>query len=510
MEMESTYLDILQEISELVSLNKSHQKTLKEMLRILDQRMGMRRGLVSIFHKDLGELHADIWHGFETADNQNIKYKLGEGITGKVAEHGVPMAFSQLDDVPFFLNRSGSRKNLDLAKLSFICVPIKYYNEVIGTISVDISIDNAQISINTLDAELKMLQVIASLVAAFLEQIKTEKENIYLRQNLLGDQALTKIYGNSSKVKGIKQLVSQVANSPTTVLITGETGTGKELVAEAIHILSPRKNETLVRINCGAIPESLIESELFGHEKGAFTGAVEKKIGKLESGHQGTVFLDEIGELPLMAQVKLLRVLQEREIQRIGSNKTIPIDIRIIAATNRYLEEDVASGRFRSDLFYRLNVFPIQLPSLRERGADIILLADYFVEKYSRLLNKKVTRISTAAIDALMAYHWPGNVRELENCIERAVIVATENVIRYQDLPPSLQMKDSKETEQQSMDLFRTKVQAYEKELIIDALKSCDGNQAKAAAMLGTTNRIMQYKINRLDIDFRKFRKKQP
>jgi Nif-specific regulatory protein len=299
-----------------------------------------------------------------------------------------------------------------------------------------------------------------------------------------------------------------VYNSSTTVLITGETGTGKELVANAIHGLSPRKNNPYRRINCGAIPESLIESELFGHEKGSFTGATERKFGKLEMAHTGTVFLDEIGELPLLSQVKLLRVLQEKEIERIGSVKSINLDVRIIAATNRNLEEEIEKGKFRSDLFYRLNVFPIHVPPLRERGADVILLADFFIEKYAKKIDKRISRISTAAIDALVAYHWPGNIRELENCIERATIVANENVIQYQDLPPSLQMKDLSLLEKDNADLFKTRVQAFEKELITDALKQAKGNQVKAAKILKTTTRVIQYKIQNLRIDLGIFKGK--
>lgn len=503
--MEIQYINALEEISTLVSQNKSHTKTLKEILSILDKKLGMSRGLISIFHRDLGELHAEIWHGIDEEDKPEIKYKLGEGITGKVAEHGIPMAFSQLEDVPFFLNKTGLRKDLDLSGLSFICVPIKFYNEVIGTLSIDLRVKNEETV--SLEHELQLLQIIASLVATFLEQIKIEKEKKLFQNNLMDADSLEKIKGNAGKLRAVKQLISQVADSPTTVLITGDTGTGKELVSEAIHTLSSRRNGPFIKINCGAIPESLIESELFGHEKGAFTGATERKIGKLESAHKGSIFLDEVGELPLMAQVKLLRVLQEQEIQRIGSTKDIKIDVRIIAATNRLLEKEVDEGRFRNDLFYRLNVFPIHMPPLRERGADIILLADFFVDKYSKKMNKRVTRISTAAIDALMAYHWPGNVRELENCIERAVIVATENVIRYHDLPPSLQMKEGEDQENTKIDLFKTKVSAYEKELIIDALKACQGNQAKAAQLLGTTTRVIQYKIVKLNIDFKKFRK---
>jgi Nif-specific regulatory protein len=510
--MQNLYLETLFSISEVLSSSKSHTKTLKEVLNILSSQLGMQRGLISIFHKSLGELHSNIWLGEPRDDEELIKFKLGEGITGKVAEHGIPMAFSKLDDVPFFLNRSGFRKNMNLSELAFICVPIKYYNEVIGTLSVDQINIHREDKNSSLDNELKLLNVTALLIASYLEQIKIEKENKILRNVLLGQDSLKKIIGNSSKLKATMTLVAQVADSPTTVMITGETGTGKELIAEAIHSLSSRKDGPFIRINCGAIPETLIESELFGHEKGSFTGAFERKVGKLEVAHKGSIFLDEIGELPLLAQVKLLRALQEKEIERIGSTKPIKIDVRIIAATNRQLEKEVNDGKFRSDLYYRLNVFPIHTPPLRERGADIMLLSDFFVEKYTHKLNKKVNRISTAAIDALMAYHWPGNVRELENCIERAVLLATENVIRYQDLPPSLQMKekglDLENAENQKIDIFRIRVEAFEKELIIEALKNAEGNQAKAAQQLGSTIRVIQYKIQKLNIDYKKFRGK--
>jgi Nif-specific regulatory protein len=506
--MKANYLSALHDIAHIVSQNRPHEDILREILTILAERVGLERGLISIFHAQLGEIHGDIWHGMD-ADNPQVKYKLGEGITGKVAEHGSPMAFTKLEEVPFFLDRSGLRQNLDLSELAFICVPIKYYNQVIGTLSVDQSNIDLAGEEHELDDELMLLNITASLIASYLEQVKTEKENNILRNALKTDSSVRRIMGNSRPIRNVVDLVTQVADTPTSVLITGETGTGKGLVAEAIHSLSSRSSGPFVKINCGAIPENLLESELFGHEKGAFTGATERKIGKLESAHNGTIFLDEIGELPLLSQVKILRVLQEKEIERIGSNKSLPIDVRIIAATNRELEIEVEQKNFRSDLYYRLNVFPIHMPSLRERGADITLLADYFVDKYARMLDKKVSRISTAAIDALMAYHWPGNVRELENTIERAILVAKNNVIQYHDLPPSLQMKEDVDNENEKIDHFKTKVEAFEKELIIDALKSSDGSQAKAAQILGTTTRIIQYKIKKLGIDFKRFRKRR-
>jgi Nif-specific regulatory protein len=256
------------------------------------------------------------------------------------------------------------------------------------------------------------------------------------------------------------------------------------------------------------MPDTLVESELFGHEKGAFTGAIQRRRGLFEEAHGGTIFLDEIGELSQAAQAKVLRVLQERQLQPVGSSRTVTVNVRIIAATNRNLEQDVAEGRFRADLFYRLNVFPIYMPTLRERGSDIILLADHFIVKYAKILGKRVKRISTPALDMLLAYHWPGNVRELENCIERAVILAPGDSVESHHLPPSLQMK-SKEAAKKERGKLDTLVGAYERSLIIDALKDARGNQSKAAKFLGTTKRIIQYKITKYALDPKRFKAKR-
>jgi len=292
------------------------------------------------------------------------------------------------------------------------------------------------------------------------------------------------------------------------VLITGETGTGKGLVASEIHYRSPRSDKPMVRLDCGAIPENLVESEIFGHVRGAFTGAVENRVGKFELARGGTIFLDEIGELPLASQVKLLRVLEEREFERVGGGKTIRADARVIIATNRDLEKEVAAGRFRSDLYYRLSVFPIHLPPLRERGADIILLADYFVQKLGDKMGCKITRIDSSALDMLISYHWPGNVRELQNCLERAIILATDGIIHGYHLPPSLQMAAAGEEHDGGGEggvNFQAMVKAYETTLIVEALKKTRGNQTKAARLLGTTKRVIQYKISSYGINYRKY-----
>ena len=310
------------------------------------------------------------------------------------------------------------------------------------------------------------------------EKEKLLEENIRLQNELKDRFQPDNMIGSSQAMQEVFDLIAQVTRSEATVLIRGESGTGKELVAHAIHYNSLRAEKPFIKVNCAALPESVIESELFGHEKGAFTGALATRKGRFEMADGGSIFLDEIGELSAMTQVKLLRVLQEREIERVGGSETIKVNVRIIAATNRNLEEEITRGTFREDLYYRLNVFPVHIPPLRERKTDVMLLADFFIEKYSRKNRKIVKRISSSAIDLVMSYHWPGNVRELENCIERASLLSTDQVIHAYHLPPSLQSAESSDT-----GLHSTLLQAVENleiELIKEALKSNRGNMAKA------------------------------
>jgi Nif-specific regulatory protein len=287
-------------------------------------------------------------------------------------------------------------------------------------------------------------------------------------------------------------------------LIQGATGTGKELVAQAIHYNSDRASKPFVKVHCAALPESVVESELFGHVRGAFTGAVMDRKGRFELAHGGTLFLDEIGDIPITIQIKLLRVLQEREFERVGGTKTLRVDVRLIAATNSNLTELVQEGRFREDLFYRLHVFPIYVPPLRKRKTDIVLLADFFLEKYAEATGKSVRRLSTAVIDMLLSYHWPGNVRELENCIERAVLVASDDVIHPHHMPPTLQTAEASGTATHGT--LKEMVDAYERDIILDALKSSRGNVASAARALGSTPRIVGYKVENFEIDARRYR----
>jgi Nif-specific regulatory protein len=329
-------------------------------------------------------------------------------------------------------------------------------------------------------------------------------ENITLREKLKERYSLYNIAGTSNKMNEVFQMIERIANTDVTVLIRGESGTGKELVANAIHFNSSRASKPFLKLNCAALPDTLTESELFGHERGAFTGATEQRMGRFERADGGTLFLDEIGTLNLVAQAKLLRVLQEREFERIGGNRTLRVDVRIITATSKDLERSIEEGTFREDLYYRLNVFPIFIPPLRERKTDILLLADHFVEKFNQKHKKDVRRISTPAIDMLMQYHWPGNVRELENSVERAVLLCTDRVIHSHHLPPTLQ------TGEQSGTLpslsFEGAVQNYEKELIIDALKNAGGNMAEAARLLKTSERVVSYSVRKLRINPKSYR----
>ncbi len=498
-------LAALHAIAKIMAQHQDLRDQLEQVLKEMSQRLGMQRGMISLLDRSTGEAWLDVAHDVNIAGRE-VMYRPGEGITGQVAQTGRPMAVANLDQEAHFLDRTGARKFLNRSELSFLCVPIIYDAHVVGVLSAD----KVAVKVENLDRELAMLVAVAELIAKAVHMRALEEENRRLRM-IIGrtKSPSADIIGTSKVMQEVFGLIAQVADSNTTVLIHGETGTGKELVAKSIHLQSTRAAGPLVQVNCAAMPDTLVESELFGHEKGAFTGALYKHRGKFEEANGGTIFLDEVGELSAAAQVKLLRVLQERQFQPLGSAKTISVNVRIIAATNRNLEEDVTAGRFRADLYYRLNVFPIYIPPLRERGNDIILLADHFVLKYSKEQGKTVKRISTSALDALLAYHWPGNVRELENCIERAVILAQGDAIASSNLPPSLQLKARTEGARRETDKLGALVEAQERALIVDTLKETQGNQSQAAKLLGTTKRIMQYKIHKLGIDPARFRQKR-
>lgn len=368
---------VIHEISKILVQGQEFRSDLERVLAVLRDEMGLERGMVSILFRNMQKLHVDVSIGMDKRQKE-VKYLLGEGITGRVVEEGRPMAVLNIDEEPLFLDRTGSRGGLDRKKISYICVPICFRDDVVGALGIDHTRTTDK---ETLDREMVFIEEIAFMIASRVRSRQLELENMELKDH----QEVRfegNIIGNSGVMRNLSRTLSKVADSSTSVLITGETGTGKEIVAREIHTRSPRCNAPLIKINCGAIPENLIESELFGHEKGSFTGAINRRIGRFEQAKGGTIFLDEIGELPMNAQVKLLRILQERELERVGGHETIKVNVRVIAATNRSLENEVQDGNFRPDLYYRLNVFPIHVPSLRERGADIMLLADHFVQVF--------------------------------------------------------------------------------------------------------------------------------
>ncbi len=469
--------------------------------------MGMTRGTLTLLNRQTGQILIEAAHGLSPEQVRRGKYRLGEGVTGMVVETGRSMVVPRVSQEPLFLDRTGSRRGLRKSDVSFICVPITVGSETVGALSAD-RLFTSEVA---LQEDVRLLSTVASMIgqAVKLRQAIQEEherlraENVRLQAQLEQRFRPANIIGNSPAMQKVYDLIGQVCKTSTTVLIRGQSGTGKELVAQAIHYNSLRAKKAFIRVNCAALPETIIESELFGHEKGAFTGAVAQRKGRFELASGGTIFLDEVGDLPAVTQIRLLRVLQEGEFERVGSTETIKVDVRVVTATNRLLEELVTSRQFREDLYYRLNVFPIYLPPLRERRSDILLLTDHFLGRYAKQNSKVVRRISTPAIDMLMAYHWPGNVRELENCIERAVVLSADKVIHSHHLPPTLQTAEASGTQIQGS--LNELLANYERELLLESLKMARGNRAKAARALGTTERLMGLRVKKYGIDSRRF-----
>ena len=501
-------LDVLYEISRILSSQSGQREMLGEVLDLLHERLGMTRGTILLLTPDRRELMIEVAHNLSDSQRRAVRYRAGEGITGRVVQTGRPAVVPKISQEPLLLDRAGRRKEIAKDEISFICVPIAIGSEVVGALSADRVFDESA----SLDEDVRFLTIAASMIAndvkfrreAAAERAHLEEENLRLRTELEGRFRPENIIGNSNAMREVYRSIHQVAASDATVLIRGESGTGKELVAHAIHYTSPRAQGPFAKVNCAALSETLLESELFGHEKGAFTGAIQQRKGRIEQAEGGTLLLDEIGDFSPAVQIKLLRVLQEREFERVGGSRTIKGNVRIIAATSRDLEQAIEAGQFRPDLYYRINVFPILLPPLRDRKNDILLLADFFIEKYAGHTNKDVRRITTPAINMMVAYHWPGNVRELENCIERAVLLSTDGVIHAHHLPPSLQTSDESDTV--GTGTLEERTDLFHRDLFVDALKRTGGNMAAAARELGTTPRILRYKVANLGIDWRRYR----
>jgi Nif-specific regulatory protein len=499
---EARKLGTLVDVSQALAGHLNLQAGLSAMLLTLGRRCGAVRGAVALIDERTGELQIRAGIGL-SRDGQTKRYSMGEGITGAVASTGEPTVVPQISQDSRFLHRATSRHERRGGEFSFICVPILLHRRPVGTLSIELSY-RAEREYERL---LKFLRVVASMISQAVrihrlleaERQKLVSENAQLRQELLQRYDFSNLVGASGPMRQLYEEMARVAGTNTTVLIRGESGTGKELIAQAIHHHSPRVKKPFIKVNCAALPETLVDSELFGHERGAFTGADSRKKGRFELANGGTLFLDEIGELSPAIQVKLLRVLQEREFERVGGTEAVRVDVRVITATNRDLEKALAETGFREDLYYRLNVFPIFIPPLRARKADVPLLADYFAEKYAREHQKTIKRISTPAIDLLMGYHWPGNVRELENTIERAVLMADGEVIHGHHLPPTLQTAEATGTVVSTS--LGTAVEAFERSLIEDALETARGNRSKAARLLSTTERVISYKVKKYGID---------
>jgi Nif-specific regulatory protein len=502
-------LTLLYKITRQLASSLELSDCLGSVMTILAKERGMENGTVTVVNPLTGKLEIEVAHGISPAARKRGKYRVGEGITGRVVATGDPIIIPHIGEEPLFLNKTQARGELNETKKSFLCVPVKDAQKIIGALSVDrFYLDGLTEEANT---DLQFLMVLSSIIAQTVTRIQKVNretqhlftENLKLKRELSEKNKFNHIVGNSVKMQNVYEMVHRVVDSNATVLLRGESGTGKTLVARALHYNGKRKEKPFIVVNCSALPDTLLESELFGHEKGSFTGANERKTGRFEQAEGGTLFLDEIGEISSSAQIKLLNVVQERSFQRLGSSVLLTCDVRIVAATNRDLEKSVASRTFREDLYYRLNVFPVYMPPLRERRTDILLLAEFFLDKYAKENQKNITRISTSAIDMLIEYHWPGNVRELQNCIERAVIICDNDTIKSIHLPPSLQTAQTTPGKEISLSVS---VENFEKELIIEGLKRNNGNQTKTSRDLDTSLRIINYKIHQYKIDPRLYK----
>ena len=498
----SKEMAVLRAISSAIVRERNVRKLLNDVIEILDREMGMLRGTIALLEGDVLKIEASS-RQLNAEERALGRYRIGEGVTGLVARTGKAEVVEDVREDRRFLNKTKSRRKDEA--LSFICVPLLHLGQVIGTLSVDRKIDDAS---QNLDRDLALLEVVANITAeaasVFREECAERETLIDENRRLRGmlSENPGRLIGQCREMRAVYEQIRQVAPSDATVLIRGASGTGKELVARAIQGMSLRKDRPFVVLNCAALPEALVESELFGHEKGAFTDARDRRIGRAEAANGGTLFLDEIGDLPVTTQVKLLRLLQERTFSRVGSNEELHSDIRFIAATSRNLEDLMAKNLFREDLYYRLSVFPIALPDLSRRQDDIILLAQHFLSTLCAKYGKSIESFSPPVISILQSYPWPGNVRELENCIERAVLTATDGCIRSYNLPPSMQgdgsldglfMDDEAKT-------LEERLKAAERHILSDAISRHGGSHSAAGRELGVSPRMMSYRLAKVGL----------
>ena len=504
----------LTEISQHVSTSGSLRDVISEVLEILAKEQGVVRAAVHMRQAESEEVKVVGVHGLPLQENKLRRWLLksaGETVVQDVMRSGRMAIFpaSGLRRQPLSQSSIVNDTPDQNSGITFLCLPIlSNARAPMGAVSVELSFRSGHDVRRTHE----MLRAIVSVIAhAFtvhkLLETAAERlmaENANLRDELSERYDFSSIVGKSWRMQQVFEQVAQVASANTTVLIEGESGTGKEVIARALHINSPRASQPFIKVNCSALPEGLIEAEMFGHERGAFTGANQRRRGRFELASGGTLFLDEIGELSQTVQVLLPRVLQTREFERVGGVETISANIRMIAATSRNLQKEVAEGRFRADLYYCLNVFPIIVPPLRDRGEDIGLLAEHFLAKCAREQGKSIRSFSSRAQELLQHYSWPGNVRELENAIERSVVVSDTEVIQHYHLPPALQTVNTAD-KAVNTGLFES-VEAYEKELVCDALRKTRGRRSQAARLLKVSERVLSYKVKKYEIDCAAFR----
>jgi Nif-specific regulatory protein len=493
-------LTCLYEVARALATSLDIKETSGEVLRILVTMLGATRGSLALRDPVTDDLAITAAHGLTPDEMARGRFKTTEGVTGAVFTSGEPMIVPDLGKEPLFLNRTQSRASL--SRVALVAVPVQAQGETLGVLSVDRPSPDPSVS---LDEDVRVLAVAASLIGQAVklqrmvdeERRKLEAINLSLQHQLQAKYRASPIVGRSPAMNEVFEAIERVGGSRATVLLLGESGTGKELIARAIHYNSPQAEGPFITLNCAALPEHLVESELFGHEKGAFTGATALRKGRFELADGGTLFLDEIGELPLAMQSKLLRVLQERTFERVGGSKSITVQVRLIAATNRDLERAVADGTFRGDLYYRLKVVPIHIPPLRERREDIPLLVDHFLKRF-RQEHQRPATIMPDALARLVEHQWPGNVREVENTIERLVIMGRQPQITLQDVVAAIgEPARPASTPGGGEASLTSSVEDLERQQILKAMEEAGGVQAKAAKELGITPRQLGYRLKK-------------
>jgi len=501
-------LTALDEISRALSSSLDLHANAARVLETLSTQLAMNRGTITLLDPAGADLAIHVSHGLSPAEQERGRFRIGEGITGTVFKTGEAIVVPDLLADPRFLNKTRARTAPTGQTLSFLAVPIKVHSEILGVLGVDRLFPSDS---GSFDQDLRLLNLVAVLIgqAVKLNQLIAQEQremriaNQSLRNELRERHRLAGgLVGQSDAMQDVFEAIARVAPGQATVMLRGESGTGKELVSKAIHYGSPRAERPFIRLHCAAVPDTLLESELFGHERGAFTGATDMRKGRFELAHQGTLFLDEIGDIPLATQAKLLRVLQDQRFERVGGGQTHEVDVRLISATHCDLEAMVRSGAFREDLYYRLNVVPITLPSLRERPGDIPLLIEHFLRKFNKQ-NRRDVRFSAELVTLMAGYQWPGNVRELQNCIERLVVMAETEKVTLGTIPATLRgyFSDMRHVSQAGArtvpDTLTGNLEAIERDRLKQTLDRVGWVQARAARALGLTPRQIAYKIRK-------------